>query len=83
MVGSFIGYQILVTPPPPSHIPTPILVSFSNVSSTYTLTGLPGIVTYNITVATYNSDGLGPLTESILATTPENGEMFCVATADS
>ena len=76
MPGSFTGYHVTVSPPPPPHIPTPIRVPYSPISSTYILEGLAGRTTYNITVATFNSDGLGPLTEFVVVTTPENGKKF-------
>ena len=40
----------------------------------YVVTGLANFTEYTITVATYNDDGVGPLTAQTTITTPETGK---------
>ena len=74
MSANFIGYQVMVSPPPPS-VATPILVPRTSISSTFILRDLASFTSYTVTVATYNNDGVGPLTESVTITTPETGKV--------
>lgn len=73
-MDTFIGYQIILSPPPPSTVTTPILANKTRVSGTIRLQGLEHATTYVVTVATYNEAGLGPLTMSATVTTPESGD---------
>ena len=76
-LDTFIGYQIVISPAPPSPLTTPILrPSIPGVSLyNYTIVGLANFTTYTITVATYNDDGVGPLTTQSVITTPETGTL--------
>ncbi len=73
-LDTFIGYQILLSPAPPSTVTTPIFVGKTPISGTHIISGLEAGTTYTVTVATYNEDGLGPLTATTTATTPESGD---------
>ena len=75
-LDTFIGYQIMISPAPPLPLTTPILrpltpgISLYN----YTIRGLANFTVYTITVATYNDDGVGPLTAQRTVRTPETGK---------
>ena len=65
--GNFDGFHIYISPlpPPESNITLPITVGSDVVL--YTISGLANLVSYNITIATYNAGGDGPsITRSIV-----------------
>ena len=72
-LDTFDSYRIFVSPPPPPPLISPIVVPKTSISGMYLLRGLANFTTYTITVATSNQDGVGPLTASHTATTPETG----------
>lgn len=69
----------MISPAPPPPLTTPILQSSTPRPVTglysYLIMGLSNFTMYTITVATYNEDGVGPLTTQATVTTPEAGEL--------
>lgn len=74
-LSTFSGYQIIISPTPPPPLTTPILRTSTPPTSLYShlISGLANFTQYTITVATYNDDGIGPLTAQGVITTPETG----------
>lgn len=76
-LDTFVGYQIIISPAAPPPLNTPILQSAIprplNGLYFHLIEGLSNFTQYTITVTTYNSDGVGPLTARETITTPEAG----------
>ena len=75
-LNTFTGYQIMIAPVPLPPLTTPILHTSTPGTTLYSIPiqGLANFTEYTITVATYNDDGVGPLTAQATETTPEAGE---------
>ena len=79
-LDTFIGYQIIISPAPPPPLTTPILRPSTPgmILYNHVIAGLANFTEYTITVATYNDDGVGPLTAQTTITTPETGIIMTI-----
>ena len=72
-LDTFDGYQLFISPPPPPPLTSPVFAPKTPVSGTHILQGLANFTVYTVTVATFNQDGVGPLTAMDSIMTPETG----------
>lgn len=62
------GYHIYLDPPPPPSANIMLPITLGVFFSMTTISGLANSVTYNVSIASYNSGGDGPLTSLTIQT---------------